>query len=389
MVHCIGTLRLGGAEKQLAELIRRLPPDRFEQSLVLLQGGGPLLEDVRAAGCEVIELGWNQRFRKWNPRCWLALARVLGRYVRFLRRRRPRILHAQLYWANNLSVLAGRLARVPVIVTSRLQLSHYKRGRPLLQWIENLANRYTTAVFANSEAVKADALAHERLNPEIVRIIYNGVLLEAFERPDPAPLRRELGIEPGRVVVVAVANLHPYKGHDDLLRAAARLAPRRPELLLLLPGRDQGMRAELERLIDELKLGGQVRLLGERSDIPALLALAEIVVHPSHEEGFSNAILEAMAAGRPVIVSNVGGNPEAVIDGETGLLFPARDAAALAEALERLLADRALRQRLGAAARRRVQTEFSMDRLVADFARWYEELAGRAYHPGGTKTPRS
>lgn len=388
LVHCIGTMRVGGAEKQLAELIRRLPRDRFEQSLVLLQGGGPLIESVREAGCEVIELGYRMKYRVYDPRCYLAMARALGRFWLHLRgwdrrgeagaSRRADILHAQLYWANVLSVVAGRLARVPVVLTSRLQLSDYKFGRPMLQRIEDAANLATTAVFANSEAVRRDALAHERIDERKLRLIYNGVALENFRPIDASATRREFGIEPEDVAVVAVANLHPYKGHEDLLRALASLRVRGgafSRLRAVLPGRDQGARGRLEALVAELGLEDAVRLPGEREDVPAILQMADIVVHPSHQEGFSNAILEAMTAGRPVVATAVGGNPEAVVEGETGFLVPARDPEALAAAIGRLAEDRELRGRMGAAGRARIELEFSMDRMIERFVAWYEELA--------------
>ena len=370
-------MRFGGAEKQLCELICRLPRERFEQSLVLLQGGGPLLGRVRDAGCEVIELNYQARYSKFDPRCYAVLGVALGRYIRHLVHRRPHILHAQLYWANILSVLAGQIARVPVILTSRLQLSHYKEGKPLLQKIENVSNRWTTALFANSEAVRRDVLAHEVVDPAKIKVIYNGVVLEDFNAPDPEPLREEFKIQPGQLVLLAVANLHPYKGHDDLLDAVAQLIPKYPNLRVLLPGRDQGMRRRLEEMIRELKLEGVVQLLGERGDIPRLLALADIVIHPSHEEGFSNSILEGMTAGKPLVVTNVGGNPEAVRDRVNGFVVPARDPAALAGALEKLVSDPALRERMGLASRRRIEEEFSMDKMIERFSDWYETLMRR------------
>ena len=378
ITHCIGTMRIGGAEKQLAELIRRLPRERFEQSLVLVQGGGPLIESVRSAGCEVVELGYQMKFRKFDPRCYVAMASALSKFTEHLRRSRPDILHAQLYWANILSVVAGRRARVPAIVTSRLQLSNYKEGRPMLQLIENFANRYTTAIFANSEAVRRDAIEHEKIGRAEIRVIPNGVELEDFERLDASGPRNEFAIGEHHFVIVAVANLHPYKGHADLIRAAGALAKTHTNLRLILPGRDQGARADLERLVKDLGLEEAVRLIGEREDIGSLLAMADVVVHPSHEEGFSNAILEAMAARKPVVATNVGGNPEAVVDGETGYLVPPRDPDSLAEAIEKLIVDANLRRRMGEAGWRRMEQEFSMKRLVERFAEWYEELAANS-----------
>lgn len=378
LMHCIGTMRLGGAEKQLAELITRLPRERFRQSLVLLQGGGPLIGRVRDSGCEVIELGYAMRYRWFNPRSYLAMARTLVRYVRFIRKRRPEILHAQLYWANVLSVAAGVLAGVPVIITSRLQLSHYKAGRPLLQRIENFANRFTTAVFANSGAVRSDALLHEKIDAARIRVIHNGIIPEDYTDTDRAGAKRELGIASDDPVILTVANLHPYKGHADLLSAFAALRADHPSARLLLAGRDQGEEANLRRIITEGNFGDRVRLLGERKDIPQLLAACDVLVHPSHEEGFSNSILEGMIAGRAVVATRVGGGPEAVEDGVTGRLVEPGDPAALADAISPLLADPALRARMGDAGRARALDRFSMDRMIEEFVRWYQSLASEA-----------
>ncbi|MCL5270654.1 MAG: glycosyltransferase, partial [bacterium] len=207
LVHCIGTMRLGGAETQLAELICRLPRDRFAQSLVLLQGGASLregrylIDKVRQAGCPVISLRYSMQFHWYDPRSWAAAAWALLRYVAHLLRRRPDIVHAQLYWANIISVLAGRLAFVPRIVTSRLQLSDYKAGRPAMQRIENWANRFTDAVFVNSEAVRQDVMSHEDHVPARVQLIYNGVVVDRFQQADPDPLRRELDLAGDEFVI--------------------------------------------------------------------------------------------------------------------------------------------------------------------------------------------
>lgn len=382
LVHCVGSLRVGGAERQLLELIRRLPREQYSQSLVLMRADGAMLDAVRAAGCEVVDLGYEFNPRKWHPLTYYIIARTLWRYVRHLLRRRPHILHARLYWANQLSVLAALQARflgarVPVVITSRRQLSNYKRGRPLMQRLEDLANRATTAVVANSDAVRRDALAHERLDPMKIRVIYNGVVLEDYHAPDVALLRLEFGIREEEIVIVAVMNLHPYKGHEELIEATRRLVLRGMPLRLLLPGADRGHGEKLAALIRQHGLTERIHLAGERHDIPAFHALADIVVHSSHEEGFSNAILEAMTAGKPVIATNVGGNPEAVRDGENGLLVPVRDVGSLETALARLATDPALRAQLGKASRRRIEAEFSIEGTVRQFDAWYTDLLER------------
>lgn len=364
---------------QLAELISRLPPERFEQMLVLVSGGGQLLERVRAAGCHVVELGFGVSGGRFQLTRRLGFAGALERYRRELRAFRPHVVQGQLFWSNFMSVAAGRLAGVPAIVTSRLSLNASDRGPRWKGVVQNVANRFTTAVFVNSEAVRRDVLAHERVRPEIITVIPNGVVLELYGQERPEPVRRELGVPDGSVVLVTVANLRPLKGHEDLLHAAALLRVRHPNLWLLFAGRDKGIVPRLKALSEELGLADRVVLLGERRDVPRLLAAADIVVHPSHQEGFSNAILEGMSAARPVVTTAVGGSPEAVRDGIDGFLVPARQPPALAAAIDRLASNPELRRRMGESARERVKAEFSMERMVQRFAAWYELLArGRA-----------
>ncbi len=375
IVHCIPDMSVGGTEGQLAELIGRLPRDRFDQVLVLVKRGGSLLGCVRDAGCRVVELGYAVEGGRFDLRGRLALGRALARYRQELRAFRPDIVYAQLFWANLLSVAVGRLAGVPTIITGRRALSRGDQDRSWMRHAQNLANRFTTSVVANSEAVRRDVLAHERVRPEIVTVIPNGVALEPYARERPESVRRQLGVPDGSVVLVTVASLHAVKGHVDLLRAAARLRERHPDLRLLLPGRDAGMLPRLREMVRELGLERRAMLLGERSDVPRLLAAADVVVQPSHEEGFSNAVLEGMSAGRAVVATAVGGNPEAVRDGIDGLLVPPRDPVALAAAIDRLASDPELRRRMGKSARERVEAEFSMDRMVQRFAAWCESLA--------------
>ncbi|MBK8523307.1 MAG: glycosyltransferase [Betaproteobacteria bacterium] len=183
------------------------------------------------------------------------------------------------------------------------------------------------ALLGNSQAVVQDLL--DEGAPSGVRLIYNGIDVGRFATGSARrgqTLRAELGFSDDRVVLTCVANLFPYKGHADLLAALALLGAEFSERsTLLLVGRDAGARAALEAQLVQLGLTERVRFLGERGDVPDLLAASDIGVLASHEEGFSNAVIEGMAAGLPMVVSDVGGNAEAVIDGECGHVVPARD----------------------------------------------------------------
>ena len=245
------------------------------------------------------------------------------------------------------------------------------------------------ALLGNAQAVVQDLL-DEGAPPDRVRLIYNGIDAGRFAAGEARierrrTLRAALGLPDDRVVLACVANLFPYKGHADLLDALALLgAEFAARATLLLIGRDSGARAALESQAARLGLSASVRFLGERGDVPDLLAASDIGVLASHEEGFSNAVIEGMAAGLPMVVSNVGGNAEAVIDGECGHVVPARDSAALAKALALLIRDPGRRQMMGDSARRRVTSSFSLDACVAAYEALYEELWYRrltAAHP--------
>ena len=196
-----------------------------------------------------------------------------------------------------------------------------------------------------------------------MKLIYNGVTI-----PEPIPrdeARRTLGLDADTLVGVVVANLIHYKGHRDLFEGLARIQSRIPgPWRILLAGRDHDLWQELQNFAGKHRFAENVRFLGPRSDIPLLLAAADFGLLASREEGFSNVVLEGMAAGLPMIVTAVGGNPEAVIDGETGLVVPPSDPKAIGSAILRLAADPALRKCFGAAGRSRAKSEFSLDRCV-------------------------
>jgi glycosyltransferase involved in cell wall biosynthesis len=267
---------------------------------------------------------------------------------------------------------------VPVVVASRRSLSHFKRGKPFMRLAERFANRWTDRVVANSEAVRQDAITTEHLPPAKVTVIYNGLDLAAYDGvPDATvrALREDLALGTGPVVIV-VANLIGYKGHEFFLQAWADVCRVHPDAVALLAG-DGPIRAEREADARRLGIEGRVRFLGVRRDVPALLAVADLLVHPSLEEGFCNALLEAMAAARPVVATDVGGNREAVVDGETGRLVPPADAGRLAAAILAVLAEPDRGAAWGRAGRRRIIDRFQRSRMLPEYEALYDELLAR------------
>lgn len=370
IVYVVVGLEVGGTERQVTDLVLALDRTRFEPRVCCLGAGGPLERLLRAHDVPVDVVGLQR------PRSLvhgLASTPGLARLWRLLARKRPAIVHGFLYWGYTLGACVARAALVPVILASRRNLGHPRARQPVYRALTRLGNLATDVVIANSEAVRHQVLRSEDIPSERVIIIRNGVDLRRFGYgPDPS-LRASLGLDPGAPLVGVTANLLDYKGHGYFLDAWRILRGAHPRAQAILIG-DGPLREELTNRIRALDLGGSVRLLGSRPDVPAILALVDLVAHPSLEEGFPNAVLEAMAAGKPVVATSVGGTPEAVVDGETGLLVPARDSGALAEGMARLLARPAEARGLGEAGRRRVAERFGLEAMVQRHEALYERL---------------
>ena len=223
-------------------------------------------------------------------------------------------------------------------------------------------------------------MKRDHADPSKLILIYNGVDPFPFESTisTRAEMRRELEINFHERVIIVVANLIPYKGHADLLEAASMVLKQIPETIFLLVGEDRGIQKNLERQAIALRILDRVRLMGRRQDVPQILAASDLSVLPSHEEGFSNVILESMAAGLPVVATCVGGNPEAVVDGVTGWLVPPRNPKALAAKMIDLLNNPAKARIWGERGRRRVKEHFATERMVAKHLKLYQSASETA-----------
>jgi len=230
------------------------------------------------------------------------------------------------------------------------------------------------ALLGNSQAVLDDLVA-EGAPRDRLHLIRNGIDLSRFAAPAPrAAVRAAIGTAPDTLVFVCVANLIAYKGHADLLAALAA-ARGLPAWELWCAGRDDGIGPALQAQAEAAGIAGRVRWLGPRGDVPDILAAADIGVLASHEEGFPNAVIEAMAAGLPVVATRTGGIPDAVDDGTTGLLVAPHDPVSLLSALAAVGADLVLRGAMGAAGRARATAEFNAQICAAAYARLYRSLA--------------
>lgn len=359
----------GGAERFATSVAMRLDPARFQRTLCIARPASPvhagpsaLRAALAAADVRLLELNRGSTFdlRAWRP------------LVQLLRRERVDVLHAHKFGSNVWGTLLGRLAGVPVVVAHEQTWSF--EGRPMRRLLDrHLIARGSSAFVAVSSADRERMIDIEGIPPDDVILIPNGI---ATEGATGADVRRELGIPPEAPVPGSVAVLRPQKEIDVLIRAVPPLLREFPDLQLLIAG-DGQERPALEGLIGELGVGEAVLLLGSRSDIPDVLSAVDVAVSSSRFEGTPLAVMEYMAAGKPVVATRVGGVPDLIEEGEQGLLVEPRDSVALAGAIRRLLRDPAEARRMGARGRERQRTEFDLDVAVRRLEQLYETLVAR------------
>ena len=372
ILQFLSEAEFGGTEQFVYDLATTMNPERFVNDLCFLLGPGPVGDRCKAQDLRVSYLHW----RLWKTPV------VLFRFYRLLRRSGYTIIHAYGFKANLAARIVGKLAGVPQIIGGlRSQYPSLKANR-LLLWLDRLTLPLARCYVANSEAA-VNHLVSQGYPSEKFRVIYNGLdpKLYAPADGDRRLLRKRYGLTNEEIPSIAcVARLRPGKGQETLLRALAHLPTQNYRCLLVGDG---PQRQSVERLARELNLGDRVKFLGARDhdEITQILQLADIFVLPSRWEGMPMAIMEAMAAGLPVIATDVGGTGELVVHGDTGLLVRVGDVAGLAREIARLLDDPELRRRLGARGRERIVKKFSLDKTVREYGALYEELAQAVASP--------
>jgi glycosyltransferase involved in cell wall biosynthesis len=355
-------LEVGGIEHQMLNLLPRLNRGRFRVSLCLIKRAGEMADWVRERGIDVHVVPFRGRL---HPASLRQLARLF-------RRCGTRIVHAHVRESNTSATVAARMAGVPVVIGSIHNMDTIRGWRRILQ--DRILDRFRDATVAVSERVRRNYCETVGIDPAKVRVIYNGVDLARFEgRPtDRQAVLGPLGVPPADRIIACVARLVPQKSQETLLAAASRLLVHCPETSLLIVG--EGERLDpLREEARQLGVASKVVFTGKRDDIPKLLRCCDISALTSTREGFSNVVLESLAAGLPVVATDVGGNSEAIEEGVSGYLVPVGDVEMLAERLTRLLSNERLLDTMSAAARRRAEV-FSLDETVAATERLYGEL---------------
>ena len=366
----------GGAQKYVYYLATCLPKDRYEVS-VACGTGGLLMPKLREAGIEVIPIP--NLVREINPiRDSLAFLDLL----RLIRHKRPHIVHTNSTKAGFLGRLAAKLIGVPVIIFTAHGFFLYepfwtRTTRLFYILVERLGGIFSDVVIAVSEADKQKMIQYEVIQPNKLVVIHNGLKINTFAKDFTSVIKKNnLGLSNNSKIIGTVANFYPIKGLQFFIKAAEQVKRTFPEGEFVIAG-DGQQRPELERLTAELGLDSCVLFLGQRDDVPQILPLFDVFVLPSVKEGLPYALLEAMAAAKPVVATAVGGVPEVVVDGQTGLLVPPRDPEALAQAIITLLRNPGRARAMGEAGRKRVLEHFTVERMVAETERVYQALLVR------------
>jgi len=374
LLFVISDLAVGGTERQVAALAPELV--RLGWSVTIYSfADGKVRQQLESAGIAV-RLVPGKHGLTASSRTMRALSVCVGavHLLWIMLTLKPKIVHCFLPAAYLIATPLAFLARVQVRIMSRRSLSNYQKSA-FIRSAERSLHRLNHAALGNSlkvvEQLKEEGVPQDRLG-----LIYNGINFSVYTNSgEPGVYRKRLGIESDEFVMCIAANLIPYKGHHELIEALGHSAAKLPEKWrLLVAGRDDGVGGVLKEQVALLGIADHVSFLGARDDIPTILGASDVGLLCSHEEGFSNAILEGMASSLPMIVTDVGGNAEAVIEGVTGLVVPARDPARLADAIIQLAYDPALRQRMGSSGRLRIVEHFGLQPFVRSHDRLYHGL---------------
>lgn len=370
---------IGGTERHVMNFVSHLDSSRFDLRLACLKRVGEFLQQIEASQIPLAEYRIDRLYG-------LRTLRQQRRFARDLRANRTQIVHTYGFYPNVFGVVAARLAGTPVVIASIRDTGVYLS--PWQKRAQKLMCRTADSILVNAEAIKQSLVA-DGYSPERISVIRNGVALSAFgRRAHGMRLRDELGVPHDAPIVGMLSRLNELKGVDDFLEAAAKVSARVPATRFLLIGDGVIVRGgtiikngsyceSLQESAARLGLADHLVFTGFRLDVPELLSECAVSVLPSLSEGLSNTLLESMAAGVPVVATNVGGNPEVVQEGRTGFLVAPRNPDALADRICRVLEDRELASRLGEAGRRRVVDHFSMERMLRDTEQLYETLLHR------------
>jgi glycosyltransferase involved in cell wall biosynthesis len=360
VLHTIESGGPGGAETVVLNLVRRLDPERF-RSVVLLPPGPWLNPRLRELGIPVVEVGWKTWY---DPRGPITMVQTILKHG-------VDLIHSHLPGQNFYSCIAGTLTRRKTLVTYHgpveLRQEESAKGKARLWFVRRMADR--TIVVCR---MVKEILAERGFREDRISVIYNGIDPAPYASPSEGTLRASLRLAPDVKLVGMIANVRQSKGYDVLVRAAAEVCGRFPSARFVAVGDvDEGLARPIRQLVADLSLDDKFVFAGFRADVPQVLSELDVFVLSSTSEGMPLAILEAMAGRKAIVATRCGGIPEVLEDGQSGLLVPPSDPAALARAIGDLLSDESKALRIGHNARARLTSRFTVDRMIERYQELY------------------
>jgi glycosyltransferase involved in cell wall biosynthesis len=367
IAYVIKEMVVGGSQTHLRQVLRLLDRTRFTPTLICLTGKGDLLDDMRALEIPIFAPAADASFRG------VGLGMRIAAVRRVLRRERVDIVHNYLLRANLVGSVAARLARVPVVICSK-RGCHERRGFELLT--AKIGNALADRIMVNADAVREFVHDNEGCRRDKMFVVPSGVDTERFAPLPAVGFKTRLGLPEDRCVIGVVTRMRVRKGVEEFVRAIARVRQTHPNAHGVIVG-EVGLDDGLQALVRELGIADRLTLLGRRSDMPEVMSAFDVFVLASHDEGMSNAILEAMAMEKPVVATDVGGTGEVVRHGHSGLLVPAKDPEALAAAIAEVLNQPVRAREMGRLGRRITEERFSAHSMVRQMEQVYLDLAAQ------------
>jgi len=351
LLRIITWLPVGGIEKRLVRVLSLLR-DKYNITVCCIRDKqGAYEKDIRDLGIKVVKIHMKSRLDPVG----------LYRLYKFMKKEKFDIVHTHMYRSNTPGRIAAKFAGVPVIIANLHNIDIWKTRKHFL--IDKILSRYTDKIIAVSDAVREFNIKNSGIDPNKFVTVYNGIDVEEFNKGfDYQSKREEIGIKEDELLIGIFARLYPQKGHKYFLEAASKINGIIDNVKFMIVG-EGPLESELKEQAMKLGIRGKVIFTGLRQDIPELLHIVDVSALSSFIEGFSNIILESMAAGKPVVATDVGGNKEAVIDGETGFIVPPANSNKLANAIAKILNNKQLRINMGEKARERV-TKFSIQEMA-------------------------
>ncbi|MBI5376475.1 MAG: glycosyltransferase [Candidatus Schekmanbacteria bacterium] len=355
VLHLIYSLHTGGAEKVIENYSKFHDRNFFKPIVCSITDGGIIVDEIKKTGTDVFLL---------NKKGMFDVSAVL-RLARIIKSQNIHIVHVHNFSANFWGTITAVLCGVRFIVRTEHSIINKRKSLFRIKYfINSLLDIFQKKIICVSEEVRSVHVKRNTLSPKKYITIYNGVDSRIFnDSYETSKYFKEFNIEAGCKIVVKIASLTSHKGHEYFLRAAKKVLDEEKKVLFIIVG-DGPRKDELTKLAKELGIKNSVVFTGVRKDINGILKLSDIFVLSSLREGFPITILEAMAASKPVIVTNVGGTPEAVIEGATGLIVQPKDEMAMAKAILLLLRDEKLRQIMGKKGRERFEINFKAESMV-------------------------